>query len=475
MKNNLVRYIIWLLLLFLGWGCSDEHVLTNQLPEEEVYTLKLTFRAGDATENGSVAENNIVSIRLIAYEYISSAQPLGVQIKNVYYVASDIAVGNDVYQATIDIPKGKAIQILAIANEMPAWNLGNANMTVTELYEKNIDYRGNGQSQLDIKPPFPMLGKSVVVNSTDIVIPEIRLVRTVAKVSLRLKCTYGEVQNLNGDQIVINSVSIMKLPRDPFLGEGILFYNASEGALESTVMKTFRPTYLQNPGTGENTGFITQPGDELVFYIPEHIISDVHNYTYIQINGERIKGGASVSISYNIVVGEEVGKYYEKGETFWAADMTKEELSIIRNTHYMFDATILTVGTLNSMEVFVRIENWIDGGVVDGNIPQGPYLNVSNLTVSVGPASNRLIYFWSNQPEELIYVEESGILPSGEKFKVNDLLSTEILFTGSDMPVTGTLSIKLPGGFSGENGTYKIYLNAGGLKREVKVIVNSGI
>lgn len=132
-----------------------------------------------------------------------------------------------------------------------------------------------------------------------------------------------------------------------------------------------------------------------------------------------------------------------------------------------------------NLEVITKVDPWTTKDV-EGDVG-APYLNVSELTTTVYDGVASRIYFWSNQPTD-VYVSSMG--------KDNQLNPIDISSVFTDLAGVGASNCHYTYNAATKSGEgyidilnskvtssgmdfHLIYLNAGGVKREIKVISRS--
>lgn len=121
-----------------------------------------------------------------------------------------------------------------------------------------------------------------------------------------------------------------------------------------------------------------------------------------------------------------------------------------------------------STEVYVSAEDWTTVGA-DGDILNRT-LNVSAVKATISATDNppARIYFNSNQSS--VNLDEDGEDPSGSEKKIDTFLqnlASNFIYDSEN----GTGHVILIPKENAERGKYKIYLNAGGLRREIEVTI----
>lgn len=469
MKLQLIRcfFLLTAGAAFLN-GCSEEQLLADDAGGygREMTALTLTTHLPQAFDNGTSAEDDVQTLRLLVYEYNGTSYLS--QKANAYYTAAEASAGNGTYQMRIEVPHGIAIRVFVVANEKAQWNLGDPAMSATALRNKVIDPLEAGAT-LDMQPPFVMFNESGTIESSDYRAQDLPLVRTIAKVSLSVQALFDQIVGLNGGEISLTNATLKRLPKTQKLAPGFSYTANDESDFSLTTTKAFTLTPVVD-GQNRVTGFTTEAARKLLFYVPEYLLSHKAYYSFLQINGQYTPLGSSSSlpITYRIPVGDGVQKLYEASGAASVDQLLTDDLSITRNTHYDFEATLQTLGQSDGLQLYVQAQPWVEGETVEGASPGAPYLNVSNIDLTLTGTTLKRLYFWTNQP-----VNTVGIMPTlkdaGDVSRtLDDLFHVTLHFTNT-LQTNGSVEIRALA--NTPSGTYTIYLNAGGLMRSIRVQV----
>lgn len=152
--------------------------------------------------------------------------------------------------------------------------------------------------------------------------------------------------------------------------------------------------------------------------------------------------------------------------------------SLPANNHYTINFKLERGG---GTEVRIEAEDW-DSVDVEGDL-LNRILNVSTIKANITDNTPARIYFWSNQQN--VFVEKQGYYGTTLFDDVNLVFdnlwgdpATNVVYAddySGDGPANsvGYIEITPAAGLTyDQNGAYKIYLNAGGLKREITVNLN---
>lgn len=242
-----------------------------------------------------------------------------------------------------------------------------------------------------------------------------------------------------------------------------------------TLLKTVSPgmyvTDLENPDTELLTGKVsftpsTEKGifksDTLEFIIPAHRSSDFWNEDGTTQNltpKDTLKSKMNLSVSFAKPLGRGV---FEKQNI---------EIPIVARCN----ETLVLQLKMNDLEVevFPIIKPWGDVAVT-GDI-SNPFLNVSELETTVYDGAASRLFFWSNQPSDSVYVMTEGKDQNDQPIIVNDVLDRLCGTTRANFSYKPAADGNGYEGYidlaniSNSARTSKIYLYAGGLKREITI------
>lgn len=493
--NILKPITLLVIIVVLVVGCTKE-LLTDELPSEHnSVMLSVSTRAGERNA-GSGNESTIKTLRLLVFN------SGGAQVANSYYEGAslaDLEVGGGKYTVTERLPRDLGpIKVCLIANEPSSWNLGRTTGKVSYVilnnliirYDLDFDFIGNNGNNDDLNlyispDDYFLMYVETAVNfvAGDVSLTEeLKLKRTMAKVTLTLG--YDRLLDVDydsGEDFVLKSVSIQNQPIYSHFFAKVY----DNDALFSTAYQS-----LEYDATSKTT----QP---VVFYIPEYYLSveafDSQLFTYIEILGEYTSGGVKIPIVYKIPLGEEVQNIYK--DNSYVPIIT--DYSIVRNHHYIVDGKITKLGEKEGVQAKISIAPWQDGGKVDVD-DNAPYLNVSDIALnqivfSSVPDVSSKIFFWSNQPQNLItltpistvYYDSSDLEMNVSGFPSDNLpvidtnmikYSTEInadyFFENNGHVV---IDVKLPSSIMWSKFVVTFQIQAGNLKRKVALTYITGV
>lgn len=441
--HKLITILLGLCVLVL-LGCQQTRELDEQEPlKGERNVLRIST---SAVNNGDDAENAIRTLRLFIFDkdgamvfnklfHTNEAQSGSTGSGYTYFLKTD----DGGYQIS-ELLKKMDIQVLMVANEMrsfdqPTYSIDAVRGAVLNFREM---YRGSGNftdiaitgldNGADNKGFIPMFAETGIIaqGNWDAVMGKVlnlRLVRTLAKASITIKAQEINDPNFNvGDQLIISSASIGRMPAQSFLG-----YVASDLHVPFTLSSTVQ---FNNPITINHGSTTPLSTDKLTFYITEYLIDqtlvDNGQYAFLQVNGVlKRASGDEVQTIYRIPIGNGVKKLYGAGAVR-PEDLSPSDLTVTRNNYYAFEAGLSTIGSIQALEINVSVKDWEATVDVNGS-DDTPLLSVSTLLTKMTENKVR-VHFWTN--EQNVGIEALGTT-AGAGFTVNDVFKNLSATPGS--------------------------------------------
>lgn len=489
MKHFLFSLKILLCFVFLNsCGINEQEDLKerseNSDNEIEIsISVQLSGRTGDID-----SEKSIHLLRLMIFDKSGD-----LIINKLFNDASgDLGQLNGTYRILERIPRNlEKINVCLIANEPSFWRLNRNNndpdglVNYKRLKNKVIDYErdypgavhGDLNQFLDIdieNSGIVMFAEKALQIADDGSHPELSLdlVRRMAKITLTLSYDLQNIAGVNlssGDTFVLRYATIEHQPVLSFLTP--VEYDSDNNPLLSSAHKMLN-VLVQTPEV-----FKSYP---VVFYIPEHILSEAsfrnNVFTAVSIVGEYTpSGGNPVIISYQVPLGDGMQKKFS--DPLYTP--VKQDYSISGNHHYVIDGTIRNLGAKDGFHVSLQIKPWEDDVLVDIK-PETPFLNVSDIYLQkVLPASPveciDNIFYWSNQPQDRIAVEQINIRYFDKQGdELTALQDDGYNLTINKVPYMPAGSGHIELNLKVENVLWStmelsFYLKAGNLKRKIKV------
>jgi hypothetical protein len=173
-----------------------------------------------------------------------------------------------------------------------------------------------------------------------------------------------------GDAIQLDSVAVKSMPRYSNLTPSVgLLYPVSGGYFDGAAQ-----TRTSNYDDADNLHFY----DSIVFYIPEHRLSDINYKTYLSVKAS-LKGNTDPAeqVEFKIALGDGV-KSHDNKELMEGKPVPAADLFITRNTHYQVTATIKSFDKANQSEIDV-ITNVI---IWELTATDEPYIGQHELKIS---------------------------------------------------------------------------------------------
>jgi len=237
---------------------------------------------------------------------------------------------------------------------------------------------------------------------------------------------------------------------------GTLLRTVSSGVYETSLTD---PDVLAAPLTGKFTftdNSSVEPGtyksDTLYFIVPAHRETDfwADNTTSNTNVQDTLEHRMSVSVSFDKASG---GKFKKTAEIDRAYRCNG--ILVVR----------LRMKDVN-LELNTSVTPWEADQLIPGDFG-APYLNVSDVETTVYDGAASRIYFWSNQPDEEVYVlkEGNGISDVNTVF---DRIAGPTAVNRYYDPASQSGYIDIAN-FDMATSDAKIYLKAGGLQREITV------
>ncbi|MDR1861296.1 MAG: IgGFc-binding protein [Bacteroidales bacterium] len=450
-------------LIGLTWySCSVETITAPESIEEAALNIALTKAA--------TPEDEIADARLIV------TNTAGTNIIFNQKLSDALDSDHVNFQTTLKVG---TYNIYLFANELSSWNLDNVanagsirDKVLTAAPGLTVDvshlipmYRAWEGVQLHANGATTVDGIALDLTS-DLATGGGKVERLYSKVEVvGITCNYSDLNNI---PIALDSLQIMHLPASEYTGArpytGTAFYN-------SNVLKTVSSNYTQTA-----SGF-TFNGTASPFFVPEHIITDKSNASYLLIYCHLI-ADPSTKFTYRLYLGDGL----KNGFMPDPAVKTLKELSITRNTYYKLTVSqIKGFGTMELGTVYVEVQPWAPINV-NTNFTEN-VLNLSSIKASYSECqlddSQPWIIHWetNNDPQYILYeyycansLPGSG-LALGLRDTVNagscdqwvTVLSPTMIYAADGMNFTDTLQIldwfqvemSADGGVQNTQGYYK--------------------
>ena len=468
---KLYHILLLALVAIMMPSCSNEMQIEPAGKQDEVaIQLNMTVPGvgSDAKAITGIEESEITYADVLAFTSDGTNMRFA-------YKATNIRIGSpagDVLTITATV-KGltSAQQFLVLANAQDELNTITIapGETLTSVVTKLVCAAGNGEFPARINgtgtyKPIPMYAKTttqVVTESTG-TIENFPMLRMVARVNVTMKDT-------------ITNFQLVEAALYNFKKAGYVAYDFSN-------FVTDKVTTPAVPTAGQHSGNpILEP---TVFHQADaagKILNSIFTYESPAFTDtQRLTGTALVIGGY--YGGNTSKKVYYRIDLKAVGDATANLSSpILRNHSYNVEVQKVSGPGADTgidaykgkVEIGVHIEAapW-DIVNADGDI-HGRTLNVSALEKVLIDANIERVYFNSNQPT--VTLDAAGLNSSGIVLPVTDFLTapatTNFHYTYNPTTKIGKGYIDLIAASGAIPDTYRIYVNAGGLKREVKVTV----
>jgi hypothetical protein len=362
------------LLVAITPSCSNEESVE---PKPHVTIPDDPFKDGELPINLPVTraindnnpENGIVAARLIVIKNSIVTNNKEFKIEN------NLAL-NDTVHVKDTIPVG-TVDMFIIVNEKTGWGLGSiakgSSCSPSVIEGKTLTF--DAEPVVNAANPIPMYKqyRNLVVTSQPAtftlangdpismnLLGEVE--RLYAKVTLVLKAKFTDMLN-GGDPIKIDDVSIKSMPKYSYLTPSVgLLYPASAGGYFNGAVR--HPVNGQENYTEDANGL----RDSLIWYIPEHRLSDTTYLTYISVKASlkdidpALQPDEQVEFK-KIILGDGAGLIPQDSlriGSYNNAPISLDKWFITRNTHYTVNANILSFDKTNEslIDVTMKVVGW---------------------------------------------------------------------------------------------------------------------
>jgi hypothetical protein len=377
--NRILIYItltVWAFFVAMTPSCTSEEI---QQEEPPVTFDEDPFKDGELPINLPVTravndenpENKVTKARLIVIK--NSIVTNNKIFDNIYSVGT-----HDTAYVLDTVPVGK-VDMFIIVNEKSEWGLDAiAKKSVCPprvIEEKTLSF--SAYPIVDATHPIPMYkqyrdlsvsssGTFTQSDGTSILMPQLGEVeRLYAKVTFVISAKFEDMVN-GGDAIKLDSVSIKSIPRHSYLTPSVgLLYPASGG-------------YFNGADSAQTSNYVADAvglRDSIVWYIPEHRLSDTTYMTYISVKAsleDNILPSEQVEFK-RIILGDGANVFHQdslrKGKND-DKDLPLNNWFITRNTHYKVNAVITSFDKANEskMEIITKIISWEQVPIDDTDI-----------------------------------------------------------------------------------------------------------
>jgi hypothetical protein len=355
-------------------SCSDEAAVNPPVPptiKENPFKdgeLPIDLPVTRAVNDGD-PENKVTSARLIVIKNSVVANNKKITV---------VSAGDETISAVI--PVG-TVDMFIIVNEDPAWGL-DAIQINDAYFPENIEKKVltfSAYPIVDLDHPIPMYrqfrnlhvsntGTTFTFDGSVIPVADLGVVeRLYAKVTLVINATFAAMAN-GGDPIKLDHVSIKSMPKYSYLTPSVgLLYPAASGGYFNGADSAQTANYTAN-ATGLH--------DSIVWYIPEHRLSDPAYMTYISIKASlEDNQDPDEQVEFKgIILGDGAGTIDQDslriGKDNSGNNASLNNWFITRNTHYQVKATITSFGKTNEsdMSILMKVVGWTKAMTDDWDI-----------------------------------------------------------------------------------------------------------
>ncbi len=407
--------------VYAFFSCNDD--ITDPTDSSATKSLKLTLRS---TLNPDSPDARVTKLRIMAFDRTDVHR---IQSNKVY-------TGDDLTEVIIQQMIAGVYDFVVVANEPHDGDV--------DVQLQNVNFKDD-LNQIHLLPAsfdgskdIPMLytaddiavlpgNEGVVINGTTYSNWEVKLERLAIRLDLDLKSLTGSYSDLQG--ITFSNIpDVIPLLKSNYTGAH---------QYSRTYTKTDNPEYFQEVTNIPDMAW----GVKIARVILPANVFDPVNQT------ER-----------EMVVTVNVGKLYNPSFTL-GTNEAANDYTLPRNTQFSVNGTMLPI------QVNVTSSPW-DNIIVDGNGVNLRKLNVSTFSATINCLNMARIFFWSNQNNVVVdSVCSDGI---GVNTRFVDLAgsSAQNIHYDDDSRSTGYIDIFA---IRPPTATYKIYLYAGGLRRELTI------
>lgn len=420
-----VFWLFSLIILLFGFSCTSDEVEKVDKPGE-VTTLTIPV-----TRSGNEAEDKMTNCRMIIFSKGTSARVL-------YNEKHTEAEGGTF---TAEVPVGN-IDIYLIANEQSGWLLDDVT-SLQQLKGKALSF--STYPVVDATHPIPMFGvyeNIYAAPNNATVLSQAVVKRLYAKVTLDLSCAF---EKLGGTEIVLEHAFIGSLPAwsklwpTPYDNTGSELFIEGGKITPSSLGANYNATQSRDGKDGFSAMF--------TFYVPEYLVSNTDYRSYLGVAVYQ-KDDTSNKKTYKVILGDGIaeGQPGHNNNTYMASSSaTLTDLSISRNRHYTFTATIEDFSA-SEMNLIASVSPW--GSAPMSTIFDGQhYLTLSKDSIMTGieDFSTSLTIKTNYNRTDLgynkgIYITDTDKLPTGVTISggADGDLERNITITGATILPTGT-------------------------------------
>lgn len=346
-KNRINTFILPVLRFFLASfllaGCAEEELWEGKegVPEGDgvgMVDIKLDVESMRDTE---ALESTIHTLRLVAFRSADGTLKM-----NKLFAFSG---GYDPTKDNIsEVIMTGSTELCIIANETAGMteNLEKSNLDIETVRQQMISLKDIVQDSLanrgiPMYAEYQNLGIKITHTKEHPFSIKASLERALAKITLT-------ISNKTHTEITLESVTVKSMPAHSWLSSKD--YTGATQDLAAMALS------LTNTSTTEKSEYAP-----VVMYIPEYILTEIENRSYLEIIGKADVNGQKIDCSYSISLGNGLDKYYKEAAIKEAIDkkvITTADLSMLRNTHYQINVSDLKGYERDKMTFLIDITSW---------------------------------------------------------------------------------------------------------------------
>lgn len=330
MRTKIIQLLIIICSCLAVFSCTSEQSIGVEPSQEENVPLEIPMTKGLNGWHPTEIEQRVGSVRLLI-------------IRNGT-VTNNILRGGLTEDSTSVVikelvPTG-SVDYFLIANEKDSWNLDSfspASKVSTSII-KQLVLSFNDRPVVSTHPwdLIPMVNyyEDLTITSdskaydqgVEVTSELGDLVRLYAKVSLHIDCVFDNLPSK--DPITLKTLGIKSMPKVSFLIPRP--YDGSAGFIDCDTTGVIAGSNLTVTATGFSSDFL--------FYIPEHLVTDTANRTYISAVVALVDDpNPAKDREYKIVLGDSIVR---NDNRYMLEDAGIKGLRIGRNTHFKMNVTI---------------------------------------------------------------------------------------------------------------------------------------
>lgn len=351
-KNRINTFILPVLRFFLASfllaGCAEEELWEGKegVPEGDgvgMVDIKLDVESMRDTE---ALESKIHTLRLVAFRSADGT----LKLNKRFDFEDGYNPGTDNISEVITTG---STELCIIANETPGMteNLEKDDLNMDTVRQQMLLLEDIGKyivkdslaaKGIPMYAEYQNLGIKITHTKENPFSIKAFLERALTKITLT-------ISNKTHKEITLESVTVKSLPVHSWL-----FSKDYTGATQDLAARALSLT--NTPSTTEKSEYAP-----VVMYIPEYILTEIENRSYLEIIGKADVDGQKIDCSYTISLGNGLNAYYKEAaieEAITNKVITTADLSMLRNTHYQINVTDLKGYEKDKMTFLIGITPW---------------------------------------------------------------------------------------------------------------------